>query len=83
MNTFGKTDPSETKTQKTSFKIIQKNGSLKKVDAKIVKTISGPMSKRKLNLDKYKAMCRGRDMVAEPTGKEIQIYILNGCSTQN
>ena len=52
MNTFGKSDPSQTKTQKTSFKIIQKNGSLKEIEAKIVKTISGPMSRRKINLDK-------------------------------
>ena len=79
MNTFGTTNPSGMMTQKTKFRLVQKNGTVKSLKAKIVQTISGPVSKRRMDMAKYRDACKDLEMVDEPSNLEdLQLDILIG-----
>ena len=79
MNTFGTTNPSGMMTQQTKFRLVQKNGTVKSLKAKIVQTISGPVSKRRVDLAKYRDACKDLDMVEEPVNMDdLQLDILIG-----
>ena len=55
--------------QKNSFTIKQKYGSNKTMDAIIVSTITGPMTKKRVNLANYKGICKDLVMADDSLGR--------------
>ena len=53
-NTFGAIEPSEIYTSNTTFYIRQLDGSTKRINARVCKTITGALTKQNIDFDKYK-----------------------------
>ena len=62
LNTFGANKPSEIHTSKTKFSIKQKDGTTKVIQAKVCKTITGALTKQKIDFNKYKRYWKNLDM---------------------
>ena len=80
LNTFGSDYPSDMYTYETTFDILQKDGSIKTIRAKVCKTITGAIMKQQIDVNKYKSVWRGLDMADDlpSKGGKFNIDILLG-----